>query len=77
VIEFNILDHVLVPKFRVLSEEEKKRVLESYRTTEDKLPKILQSDPVVKKLEAKKGDLLEIKRKSEVSGESIYYRIVV
>lgn len=68
---------MLVPKFRVLSEEEKKRVLENYRTTQDKLPKILQSDPIVNKLEAKRGDLLEIKRKSEVSGEYIYYRIVV
>ena len=76
-IAFNILEHVLVPKFRVLSEEEKKRVLENYRTTQDKLPKILQLDPIVTKLDAKKGDLLEIKRKSEVAGEYIYYRIVV
>jgi DNA-directed RNA polymerase subunit H (RpoH/RPB5) len=77
VVEFNILDHVLVPKFRVLSEEEKKRVLENYKTAQDKLPKILLADPIVAKLEAKKGDLLEIKRKSEVAGEYIYYRTVV
>jgi DNA-directed RNA polymerase subunit H len=77
VVEFNILEHVLVPKFRVLSEEEKKRVLENYKTTQDKLPKILQADPIVSNLEAKKGDLLEIKRKSEVAGEYVYYRIVV
>lgn len=73
----NILEHVLVPKFKVLSEDEKKEFLEKYRTTSDKLPKILQADPIVKALEAKKGDVLEIKRKSEVAGEYVYYRIVV
>ena len=51
--------------------------MENYKTAQDKLPKISQLDPIVKKLEAQKGDLLEIKRKSEVSGESIYYRTVV
>lgn len=76
-VAFNILEHVLVPKFRVLSDEEKKRFLEKYRTTSDKLPKILQIDPIVKNFEAKKGDVLEIKRQSEVAGEYIYYRIVV
>jgi DNA-directed RNA polymerase subunit H len=73
----NILEHELVPEFRVLSEEEKKKVLEKFNTTEDKLPKILDSDPVVKKIEAKLGDMLEIKRHSEVAGESVYYRFVV
>lgn len=73
----NILEHVLVPKFRVLSEEEKKEVFEKFNITEDKLPKILDSDPVVKKIEAKAGDVLEIKRTSEVAGESVYYRVVV
>ena len=72
----NIFEHRLVPKFRILTEEEKKQILERFKTTEDKLPKILESDPVVKKLGAKVGDVLEIKRSSEVSGESVYYRIV-
>lgn len=66
-----------MPKFRILSEEEKKAVLERYKTTPEKLPKILSSDPVVVKIGAKKGDILEIKRTSEVAGEYIYYRVVV
>ena len=73
----NILEHVLVPEFRVLSEEEKKEVLEKFNITEDRLPKILDSDPVVKKIGAKPGNMLEIKRASEVALESVYYRIVV
>jgi DNA-directed RNA polymerase subunit H len=77
VVPFNILEHVLVPKFRVLSEEEKKIILDKFRTTPDKLPKILEADPVVTKIGAKRGDLLEIRRASEVAGEFLYYRIVV
>ncbi len=72
----NILEHVLVPEFRILSEEEKKEILEKLNITEDKLPKILDSDPAVKKIGAKVGNLLEIKRTSKVAGESVYYRIV-
>ena len=71
------MEHVLVPNFRILSEEEKKEVLEKFNITEEKLPKILDSDPIVKKIEAKAGNLLEIQRKSEVAGESTYYRLVV
>ena len=77
VVVINILEHVLVPKFRILSEEEKKGVLERFKTTDEKLPKILSTDPVAKKIQAKSGDLLEIERNSEVAGKSIYYRIVV
>jgi DNA-directed RNA polymerase subunit H len=71
------LKHNLVPEFRILSKEEKEKLLERLGVTEDKLPKILSSDVVVKRINAKVGDVLEIKRKSQVAGESIYYRIVV
>ncbi|NIO22730.1 MAG: DNA-directed RNA polymerase subunit H [Candidatus Aenigmarchaeota archaeon] len=73
----SILEHDLVPKFKILSQEERKQVLERFKITENKLPKVLESDPVVKKLNAKSGDVLEIVRSSDVSGESIYYRVVV
>jgi len=73
----DILKHNLVPEFRILSKEEKEKLLERLGVTEDKLPKILSSDVVVKRINAKVGDVLEIKRKSQVAGESIYYRIVV
>jgi len=71
-----IPEHNLVPKFKILSKGEKEQVLERFKTTEDKLPKILESDPVVNKLNAKIGDVLEITRSSNVSSESLYYRIV-
>ena len=71
------MEHTLVPEFRVLSDEEKKEILEKLDTTEDRLPKIFDFDPVVQKIGAKPGNMLEIKRTSEVAGESVYYRIVV
>jgi DNA-directed RNA polymerase subunit H (RpoH/RPB5) len=36
----------------------------------------MESDAVVEKIEAKPGNVLEIKRKSKVAGECVYYRIV-
>jgi DNA-directed RNA polymerase subunit H len=75
--KFNPLLHVLVPKHEILSEEEAKEVLSRYRVTPDKLPYILSSDPVVKALGAKPGQLLRITRKSPTAGESVYYRVVV
>lgn len=72
-----ILEHELVPLHEVLSKEDADLVLEKYGITPDQLPKILDSDPVVKAINAKKGNILKITRKSPTAGESIYYRIVI
>lgn len=74
---FNILEHELVPKHIVLNEKEKEEVLKKYRVTLKQLPRILSSDPVVKAIGAKPGDIIKIIRKSPVAGESVYYRVVV
>lgn len=75
--KFNVLKHEMVPEHVVLSEEEKKEVLEKYNISEKQLPKILAKDPVVKAIGAKPGDVVKIIRKSPVAGKSIYYRLVV
>jgi len=41
------------------------------------LPWIKASDPVAKRIGAKAGDLVRIKRKSGVTGYSIAYRYVI
>ena len=75
--KMDISKHVLVPKHEVLTEEEAEKVLKKYNITKSQLPKILISDPMVKKIGAKVGDIIKITRKSPTAGESIFYRVVV
>ncbi len=59
-----IFDHWLVPEHRVLSPEEAKEIIERYAGgNPDLLPKILVTDPAVRILRAKPGDVIEIKRR--------------
>ncbi len=69
--------HVLVPKHEILSEEERKALLEKYGIRPDQLPYILASDPAAKEIGAKPGDIIKITRKSPTAGVAIYYRYVV
>ena len=75
--KFDILKHVLVPQHIVLSKEEAEKVLEKYKIKPSQLPKILTTDPVVKAIGAKKGDIIKIIRKSRTAEEAIAYRVVV
>ncbi len=74
---FKITEHQLVPKHEILSEQEKRALLERFGITEDKLPRIFVTDPVIAHIKAKVGDVLKITRTSPTAGRSIYYRIVV
>jgi DNA-directed RNA polymerase subunit H len=74
---FSILDHFLVPKHETLTKEKAQEAMKALGLTEESMPKILGSDPVVEEIGAKKGDVIKITRKSPTAGESIYYRIVV
>ncbi len=76
--EVNILEHELVPKHEIISEKEKEELLKKYGIKSlRQLPRILSSDPVVKAIGAKVGDIIKITRKSPTAGEAVYYRIVV
>jgi DNA-directed RNA polymerase subunit H len=75
--EFNILNHELVPEHIILKENEIKEVLEKFKIGPQNLPKILLSDPAVKAINAKEGDIIKIVRKSKTAGTSIYYRVVI
>lgn len=73
-----ILKHRLVPKHVILSEEEKKEVIEKYAGGDPyKLPYILSTDPIVQVIGAKPGDIIKIIRKSPTASTYIYYRLVV
>lgn len=75
--EFDIREHELVPKHEILNEKEKEELLKKYGITLRQLPRILISDPMVKVLNAKIGDVIKIIRKSPTAGETVYYRVVV
>lgn len=75
--DINILKHELVPEQVIMKDDEKKELLERFKIKPLQLPKILTTDPVVKAIGAKEGDILKIIRKSPTAGTSEYYRIVV
>jgi len=74
---FKVLNHEMVPRHEVLTPQERKEVLERFNINKEQLPKTLDSDPVVKEIAAKVGDVMRIIRKSQTAGESVYYRVVV
>jgi len=74
---FNINEHILVPKHSILSEKEKEALFEKYHITIKELPKILLTDPAIKPLKPKLGDVIKIERASPTAGKSIFYRGVI
>ncbi len=80
--KFNVLNHELVPEHEVLDSKEEEKVLRELGITKDLLPKINKSDPAIKALEDKTGEVkvgsvIKIIRKSPTAGISVYYRVVV
>jgi DNA-directed RNA polymerase subunit H len=75
--EFNIMGHQLVPHHSVISETEKKEMMEKYNITADQLPKILDTDPVAASIGAKPGQIIKVMRKSHTAKEAIAYRLVI
>jgi DNA-directed RNA polymerase subunit H len=75
--ETKVTDHVLVPKHEIMSQEEKKQVVAQYNATEEQFPFLFSTDPVVREIGAKPGDMVRIIRVSDTAGETTYYRFVV
>lgn len=69
--------HIYVPEHSILPEEEHEYLLNNVLIThKNRLAIILLNDPQCIWLGAKIGDIIKIKRKSEVAGYAYYYRIV-
>lgn len=75
--EFDITKHDMVPKHELLGEKERDEALKKFGITLRQLPRITDSDPMVKLLNAKIGDVVKITRKSETAGYAEYYRVVI
>jgi DNA-directed RNA polymerase subunit H len=76
-VKINILEHELVPKHEVLAPEEAAKVIKELGVRPEQLPWIRASDPIVREIGAKPGDIVRIYRKSPTAGESVAYRYVV
>ncbi|MBS3167597.1 DNA-directed RNA polymerase subunit H [Candidatus Woesearchaeota archaeon] len=75
--EVKVVKHYLVPEHVKLSEEQKKELLDKLKVSVKQLPRIKISDPALKTINVKVNDLILIKRKSDITKESDYYRVVV
>jgi len=74
---FDLFEHKLVPKHEILTQKEVEQLLAEYRVQPYQLPQIKASDPSVKAIDAKPGDILRVIRKSPTAGIHIAYRYVV
>ena len=73
----NPLEHIYVPKHEIMAEKEKAELIKRYNALQDQFPQILFSDPVIRQIGAKPGDMVKITRESPTAGISEYYRYVV
>lgn len=75
-VQFNILNHVLVPPHRVLSEIEKIKIKTKYNINNDtEFPDISRFDPVAQSIGIRPGEVCEIIRPSKTAISAPYYRI--
>jgi len=75
-LQFNILDHVLVPPHRVLVPEEDAQIRTKYNITNDSnMPDISRFSPVSQVIGIRPGQICEIIRPSKTAITSKFYRI--
>ncbi|MCQ8893649.1 MAG: DNA-directed RNA polymerase subunit H [Methanolinea sp.] len=73
----NVLEHVMVPDHKIMSEDEIQQLYSLYHISSEQLPKIYHDDPAVKAIGAKVGDVIRIIRTSHTAGRAESFRLVV
>ena len=77
-LQFNILEHTLVPFHRILSEEETNDIMKKYNIDNiNQFPEISRFDPVSIAIGIKPNEVCEIQRPSKTSIVGYYYRVCV
>jgi DNA-directed RNA polymerase subunit H len=77
-LQFNILEHVLVPPHRILDESEKIRIKNKYNIIKDaEFPELSRFDPVAQAIGIRPGQVCEISRPSKTAISAPYYRICI
>ena len=76
-LQYNLMEHELVPEHIILNEHEKKDVLKYYNLTADKMPCISRFDPVAKFIGLRPKQMCKIIRNSYTAGKTNYYRVCI
>jgi DNA-directed RNA polymerase subunit H (RpoH/RPB5) len=77
-LQFNILNHTLVPTHKILTDLERSELVKTYHVKDDlSLPEISRFDPVALAICMRPGQVCEITRQSAVALSTKYYRICV
>mgnify|MGYP003687001585 CR=1 FL=1 len=72
----NYAEHILIPKHRLLSDEEKNKFLKEFKLNSIKMKLIDVKDMMARYLNAKLDDVIEILRPNEMSGIHYAWRLV-
>ena len=76
-LQYVILDNILVPKHRIMTEDEAMIIKQKYNCTDNNLPEISRFDPVAQAICIRPGQICEIIRPSKTAITAYYYRICV
>jgi DNA-directed RNA polymerase subunit H (RpoH/RPB5) len=77
-LQFNILEHILVPHHRVLMDAEVKQIMLKYNITDKvQFPDISRFDPVARVIGLRPGQVCHIIRASKTAIQANYYRVCV
>ena len=77
-LQFNILNHVLVPQHSIMNENDVKTIMIKYNITDKiQFPDISRFDPVARAIGLRPGQVCHIVRPSKTAIQSDYYRICV
>jgi DNA-directed RNA polymerase subunit H len=77
-LQFNILEHSLIPKISILNEEEAKSLAQKFKINSmEKFPEISRYDPLALAVCLRPGQVCKLIRNSPTAMETIYYRVCV
>jgi len=77
-LQFNILNHMWQPRFRILTKEEVQELLQKFNMkSTQQLPEISRYDPFALAIALRPGDVVRLIRSSQTALETPYYRVCI
>ena len=72
----DIMEHYLMPKYRLLTDQEAAAVMKRYLVNAEQLPEMKQSDPVARYYGLQPTQMLEVTRSNDSCGTEVLYRVI-